>query len=152
METKTGKVVEVKRWKDEPYVFEKDGQTISLYTFTIKMDNNDEGRCSGKDKEHKYFIVGATCEYYLEEVQKKDGSGSYINLKRPKKEWNAGGGGGGYKPKDKKAYMSDFLGYFSRYATDVLIAANKPVTEETLKPLIYAYFKVVSPLLDKIHD
>ena len=104
MEIKKSKVTEIKRWSDEPY-----GE-YKLYTFTVTLENGDAGRVASKDKEHKYFTLGADVEYYVEEVEKKDKSGTYINIKRPKKEWNPGGGGG-FKHKGKKEYLSDAMSY-----------------------------------------
>jgi hypothetical protein len=145
-EVKKGTVKEIKRWSDEPY-----GE-YKLYTFTVTMTDGSEGRVNGKDFEHKYYIPGHEVEYVAEEVQKKDGSGSYIKFKKPPKEF--GGGGGGYKrsPKSKVEYLSDSIGYYSRYATDVLIAQGKEVTKETLQPLIYAYFEATKPLWDKLYE
>ena len=147
MEVKTDKVKEVKRWSDEPY-----GE-YKLYTFTITMENGDSGRCASKDFEHKYFVVGAECEYFTEEVEKKDKSGSYINLKRPKKEWT-GGGGGGFKHKGAKEYKSECVGMAAKFAYDSVVQF-KPEGKRELKDIkqhFDAFVKMMWDKLDELHS
>lgn len=123
------------------------------HSFIVTFTNGDSGFMNSKEKVSTYFLEGKPCEYEWEEKPKKDGSGTYTTIKKPKKDFvPGGGGGGGFKHKGKKEYLSDAISYYARYATDVLIAQNKEVTEESLRELIYAYFKVTKPLFDKIHD
>ena len=123
------------------------------HSFIVTMENGDSGFMNSKENPNTYFVVEREVEYDYEEKTKNDGSGTYTTIKKPKSDFAPGGGGGGAKwqPKSKKEYLSDSISYYARYATDVLIAQNKEVTEESLKELIYAYFKVTKPLFDKIH-
>ena len=122
------------------------------HSFIVSFENGDSGFMNSKEKVSTYFVVGRSVEYDVDEKPKKDGSGTYTTIKRPKKDFAPGGGGGSkWQPKTKKEYLSDAISFFSRYATDVLIAQKKEVTVDTLKPLVYAYFEVAKPLFDKLH-
>jgi len=144
--SKKSVVKETRIWNTEPH-------PQYGFTFDVTMENGDVGRVGSKTNPMTYFVVGSEVEYEMEEKNKTDGSGTYIRIKKPSTGWTPGGSGGsGYKPKDKKTYLSDAISYYARYATDVLIAQGKEVNAETLKPLIYAYFEVTKPLFDKLHD
>jgi hypothetical protein len=144
MEIKKDTVKEVRRWSDEPY-----GE-YKLFTFTVTMTGGDEGRVSAKTKEHPYFVVGKEVEYCLEEVEKKDKSGSYVKISKPSAGYG-GGGGSKWQPKGPKEYLSEFAGMCTRYSLDALIAQGKDINEENMKEMVHMMYRIVHPLIMKIH-
>ena len=144
IETKTSKVKEIKRFSDSV-------DDYGNYSFSVSFENGDAGYLKGKDKDHPYFIAGQEVPYTIEEIEKKDKSGTYFKIKKPAKEWTGGGGGAKWQPKTPLEYKSDMISCFMRYAVDILIAQSGEVTEKSLKDLVYPMVKVAYPMIDKIY-
>lgn len=123
------------------------------HSFIVTMENSDSGFMNSKDNPNPYFVVGREVEYDYEEKQKSDGSGTYTTIKKPKSDFQGGGGGAKWQPKDAKAYKSELVGMCVKYAYDAVVLFN-PEGERDVK-MIKQYFdaftKMAFEKIDEIH-
>lgn len=99
------------------------GQNGMLYSFNVEFEDGTMGLYSSNQENPNSFIEGSVCEYTAEELQKKNGQGTYTKIK-PKKE-NTFGGGFKQKPVNVFALELARKMYNSSHQTDDVWDINK---------------------------
>ena len=103
---KRGKITKVKRFSDTP-------NENGFFTFLVEFENGDSGYRSLKEQEDPYFVEGSEVDYMIEEREKKDKSGTYFTIKKPKKKFEFGKG---WQPKGAKEYKAEMVSMALKYS------------------------------------
>ena len=148
---KTSKVTECRVFTDKE-TQQPTRDQYENYSFSVTMENGDSGYMKSKDNPNTYFAVGQSVEYDIEEKEKKSGDGTYFVIKRPKKDFQ-GGGGAKWQPKGPKEYKSEMVGMCLKYAYDAVALFNQEEKRDVkaIKPYFEAFIKMAFDKIDEIH-
>lgn len=109
-------------------------------SYLITLEDGTSAYYRTKEENQTYFVEGQEADAIIEEKPKKDGTGTYRNIKpnKPQQQF----GGKGYSKDHKKESVTMCLSY----AKDLCVAGK--ITTEQMLPLAGKFYDWVSQKLD----